>query len=133
MEHKIIEELISRELRKGEDEYIELTKAYINGVIPETEYKKRMLNQPRGYKVWFGGEVSYGLEKVEVNSIRKSAEGIYEITTTCDLLRESSHHYYDTEVYGSYENYIKKFTSKARIKIKVTESQEVLEFDFQWV
>jgi hypothetical protein len=133
IKEKNIEELIRRELNRSEDEYVSLSKALVNGEITEEEYKKRMLNPPRGYKLWFGDEVSYGLGKVEVNSISRSEEGIYEVAAACDLLRESSHHYYDPKVFGDYENYLKKFTSKARIKMKVTESQEVVEFDFQWL
>lgn len=133
MNREAVEDLIRRELRRGEEEWAELHRACAQGSISEAEYRQRALHPPRGYGVWFGGEVSHTVEAIAIESATGVAEGATDVVAMCDLLRESSHHHYDPAVAGSYEDYVKKWSRKARIEMRVAASGEVLSFAFAWL
>jgi hypothetical protein len=120
---EVVERLIEQELDKSSREGIELYMRLCQEPMTEEERKER-LKTIRGYGVWWSTDSGVRLKRAKVADVKKLREGGYEVSATCILEIETAHELLPGEF--SEENI-------AKVRMKVSDTLEVEEFDFQWI
>ena len=121
------EELVRRELGRGEEELGGILGAVQRGEMPRQEAEERA-RKLRGYGVWWGGEAAYAPGKVEVTAVRELAGGLCEISAVCEMHYLSSH--WAAEEGGPPQDSLPP--RKAEVVVVVDRGLEAVEFRFRW-
>lgn len=119
---ELVGQLIGQELSKSETEGMELFLRLSSQTMTEEEYERRM-KTVRGYRVWWTSDASASLEQVKINSVNRLAEGLYEVSARCLLGIARAREYIPGQT---------PEINVATVRMKVTNSLEVKEFNFQW-